>query len=153
MKKFYITTPIYYASGNLHIGHLYTTTIAWAFKNYKKLMGYDVRFLTGSDEHGQKIEQKAKEHNLEPQVFVDSVVDKFKQMWLDFDIDYDFFSRTSNPKHKKLVQDIFSYFLKQGYIYKGNYEGWYSIQDEEFLTETRSLKKMVNCTIHLQIMN
>lgn len=141
MKKFYITTPIYYASGNLHIGHLYTTTIAWAFKNYKKLMGYDVRFLTGSDEHGQKIEQKAKEHNLEPQVFVDSVVDKFKQMWLDFDIDYDFFSRTSNPKHKKLVQEIFSHFLKQGYIYKGNYEGWYSIQDEEFLTETQAVKK------------
>ncbi|WP_435130549.1 methionine--tRNA ligase [Mycoplasma sp. 6243] len=140
-KTFYITTPIYYASGNLHIGHLFTTTLAWAITNYKKSQGYDVKMLTGSDEHGQKIQQIAQEHNLAPQQFVDQVVSKFKHMWEVFDINYHYFSRTTSTKHKQIVKDIFSYFLKQGYIYKGKYQGWYSISDEEFLTEAQAIKK------------
>ncbi|TDV24161.1 methionyl-tRNA synthetase [Mycoplasmopsis mustelae] len=141
MKKFYITTPIYYASGNLHIGHLFTTTLAWAIANYKKARGYDVKMLTGSDEHGQKIQQVALQHQMQPQQFVDMVVEKFKAMWVAFDINYDFFSRTTALKHQNIVRDIFSYFLKQGYIYKGKYQGWYSVSDEEFLTEAQAVKK------------
>ncbi|EIE40763.1 methionine--tRNA ligase [Mycoplasmopsis canis] len=141
MKKFYITTPIYYASGNLHIGHLYTTTLAWTIANFKKLMGYDVRMLTGSDEHGLKIQQKAEEMNKDPQELVDELSTKFIQMWKDFDIDYHYFWRTSNPDHKKRVQKIFSFFLEKGYIYKGEYKGLYSVSDEEFLTETQAIKK------------
>ncbi|WLP85819.1 methionine--tRNA ligase [Mycoplasma seminis] len=140
-KTFYITTPIYYASGNLHIGHLYTTTLAWVIANYKRLNGYDVKMLTGSDEHGLKIEQKAAENNMQPQEFVDALVAKYQQMWKDFDIDYDFFSRTSNPKHIQSVKKIFSYFLDKGYIYLGKYEGLYSVSDEEFLTPTQAVLK------------
>ncbi|MHA3801811.1 methionine--tRNA ligase [Mycoplasma sp. VS30B] len=140
-KNFYITTPIYYASGNLHIGHLYTTTLAWVIANYKKLDGYNVKMLTGSDEHGLKIEQKAAEAQMQPQEFVDNLVAKYQQMWKDFDINYDIFSRTSNPQHCESVKNIFSYFLDKGYIYRGKYEGLYSISDEEFLTETQAVLK------------
>ena len=107
-KTFYITTPIYYPSGNLHIGHFYATTIAWVLKNYKKKMNYDVKFLTGSDEHGQKIEKKAKENNMEPQNYVDIQTDKFIQLWKKTKIDYDFFSRTTNIQHKEIVEKIFN---------------------------------------------
>lgn len=140
-KHFLITTPIYYASGNLHIGHLYTTTLAWVIGNYKKIRGYEVNFLTGSDEHGSKIAQKAKEAGLSPQEFVDQLDKKYKQMWVDFGIDYDLYSRTTNPEHIKRVQHIFSYFLEKGFIYKGQYQGLYSVSDEEFLTETQAIKK------------
>ncbi|SJZ55759.1 methionine--tRNA ligase [Mycoplasmopsis verecunda] len=140
-KTFYITTPIYYASGNLHIGHLYTTTLAWVIANYKRLDGYDVKMLTGSDEHGLKIEQKAQENNMEPQEFVDNLVAKYQQMWNDFDISYDYFSRTSNPHHMQKVRQIFSYFLDKGFIYRGKYEGLYSVSDEEFLTDTQAVFK------------
>lgn len=141
MKKSFITTPIYYASGNLHIGHLYTTTLAWVIANYKKMQGYDVKLLTGSDEHGLKIQQKAAELKLEPQTLVDTLSQKYIQMWKDFEIDYDYFWRTSNFKHKQIVQKIFSYFLDKGYVYKGVYKGLYSISDEEFLTEAQAVKK------------
>ncbi|MEA4206270.1 methionine--tRNA ligase [Mycoplasma sp. 1199] len=140
-KTSYITTPIYYASGNLHIGHLYTTTVAWVLANYKKLLGYEVKMLTGSDEHGLKIQQKAAEQNVNPQEFVDNLVAKYKQMWVDFGIEYDFFSRTSSQFHKDSVKHIFSYFLEKGFIYKGQYNGLYSVSDEEFLTETQAVKK------------
>ncbi|QGZ97314.1 methionine--tRNA ligase [Mycoplasma sp. NEAQ87857] len=140
-KKFYITTPIYYASGNLHIGHLYTTTVTWVIKNYKKLRGYDVKMLTGSDEHGQKIEQKALENNVDPQTFVDGLAEKYINMWKVFDIDYDFYSRTTSNQHKESVRNIFSTFLNKGFIYKDKYKGLYSISDEEFLTETQAVKK------------
>lgn len=139
-KTFYITTPIYYPSGNLHIGHLYSTTIAWAIKNYKKKCGYDVKFLTGSDEHGQKIEKKAKEENLECQKYVDKQSSKFIDLWKAYDIDYDFFSRTTNAKHKKIVKKIFNKMLEKKYIYKGTYKGLYSINDEEFVLETQAIK-------------
>ncbi|WP_041594005.1 methionine--tRNA ligase [Mycoplasma crocodyli] len=138
-KTFYITTPIYYASGNLHIGHLYTTTLAWSIANYKKLNGYDVKFLTGSDEHGQKIFLKANEANVKPQKYVDELVETYKKMWTDFGIDYDFFSRTTNKNHVKTIQEIFDFFLNEGIIYKGNYEGLYSISDEEFLTKSQAI--------------
>ncbi|MFV8473365.1 methionine--tRNA ligase [Mycoplasma sp. 654] len=140
-KNFYITTPIYYASGNLHIGHLYTTTLAWVIANYKKLDGYNVKMLTGSDEHGLKIQQKAAEQGIAPQDFVNNLVAKYQQMWRDFDIEYDIFSRTSAPTHCDSVKNIFSYFLDKGYIYRGKYEGLYSVSDEEFLTETQAIYK------------
>ncbi|WBP84253.1 methionine--tRNA ligase [Mycoplasmopsis edwardii] len=140
-KRSYITTPIYYASGNLHIGHLYTTTLAWTIANFKKLLGYEVKMLTGSDEHGLKIQQKAEELGKKPQELVDELSAKFIQMWKDFGINYDYFWRTSNKDHKERVQKIFSYFLKNGFIYKDEYKGLYSVSDEEFLTETQALKK------------
>ncbi|MCU9933367.1 methionine--tRNA ligase [Mycoplasmopsis cynos] len=140
-KRFYITTPIYYASGNLHIGHLYTTTLAWVIANFKRLSGYEVKMLTGSDEHGLKIQQKAKEKNVSPQELVDELSKKFIKMWEDFDISYDIFQRTSYLDHKQKVQKIFSYFYKKGFIYKDKYQGLYSVSDEEFLTETQAIKK------------
>lgn len=141
MKKFYITTPIYYASGNLHIGHLYTTTLAWTLANYKKMSGYKVLFLTGSDEHGQKIQQKAEASNQTPQEFVDALCLKYKKMWVDFGIEYDIYSRTTNEHHKESVKHIFSYFLKNDFIYKDKYQGLYSVSDEEFLTESQAVKR------------
>ena len=139
-KTFYITTPIYYPSGNLHIGHFYATTIAWVLKNYKKKMNYDVKFLTGSDEHGQKIEKKAKENNMEPQNYVDIQTDKFIQLWKKTKIDYDFFSRTTNIQHKEIVEKIFNKLLEKQLIYKDKYKGLYSINDEEFILETQAIK-------------
>ncbi|QZE12277.1 methionine--tRNA ligase [Mycoplasma sp. Ms02] len=139
-KTFYITTPIYYASGNLHIGHLLTTTLAWTIANYKKMQGYDVKVLTGSDEHGQKIAEKAAENNQTPQEFVDQIAQSFQKMWKDFDIEIDFI-RTTDKKHTQAVQKIFEYFKEKGYIYLDKYEGLYSVSDEEFLTPTQAIKK------------
>ncbi|WP_029512910.1 methionine--tRNA ligase [Mycoplasmopsis iners] len=140
-KTFYITTPIYYASGPLHIGHLYCTIMAWTIANYKKTQNYDVKFLTGSDEHGQKIANKAKAQNLEPKQFVDDLVDSYKAMWKKWHIDFDYFSRTTNPNHEKAVKHIFSWFLNNGFIYKSKYEGLYSIEDEEFLAKNQAIQK------------
>lgn len=140
-KTFFITTPIYYASGDLHIGHLYTTTLAWTIANYKKLKGFDVKFLTGSDEHGQKIANKALEFNQNPQTYVDSFAKKYQKLWDDFGIDYNFYSRTSSKFHSESVKKIFSFFLTKGFIYKGKYEGLYSVPDEEFLTKTQAMLK------------
>ncbi len=139
-KTFFITTPIYYASGNLHLGHLYCSTLAQTFALYKKMMGYDVKFLTGSDEHGAKIEAKAKEQNVEPQVYVDNLIEKYKELWKKWDINFDYFSRTTNPYHEELIANIFEFFLKKDIIYKSQYEGWYSINDEEYLTETQAIR-------------
>lgn len=140
-KTFFVTTPIYYPSGKLHIGHVYTTTIASTLANYKKLMGYDVKFLTGSDEHGQKIEKKALENNQKPQEYVDKISLTFKKLWKKLNINYDYFSRTTNPSHKKSVSKQFSYLLESNNIYKGKYKGLYSIEDEEFFTKTQAFKK------------
>ncbi|WP_406615525.1 methionine--tRNA ligase [Mycoplasmopsis hyopharyngis] len=139
-KTFYITTPIYYASGNLHLGHLYCSTLAQTFALYKKMMGYDVKFLTGSDEHGAKIEQKAKLAILEPQQYVDGLIKNYKELWKKWDINFDYFSRTTDKQHEELIANIFEHFLKQGIIYKAKYQGWYSINDEEYLTETQAVK-------------
>lgn len=134
---FYITTPIYYPSDKLHIGHAYTTVAGDVMARYKRLRGFDVRYLTGTDEHGQKIEQKAKEKGQTPQQFVDGIVAGIKQLWEKLDISYDDFIRTTEPRHKQVVEAIFDRLLKQGDIYKGEYEGWYSIPDETYYTESQ----------------
>ncbi|MCL6458922.1 MAG: methionine--tRNA ligase, partial [Gorillibacterium sp.] len=136
-KTFYLTTPIYYPSDKLHIGHAYTTVAGDAMARYKRLRGYDVMYLTGTDEHGQKIEEKAKEKGIDPQTFVDGIVVGIKALWAKLDISYDDFIRTTEQRHKDAVQTIFKKFLKQDDIYRGTYEGWYSIPDETYYTETQ----------------
>ncbi|AHI54233.1 methionyl-tRNA synthetase [Spiroplasma sabaudiense Ar-1343] len=133
-KTFYVTTPIYYASGDLHIGHTYTTVLADIMNRYKKLMGYETFFLTGSDEHGQKIATKALAENLSPKNYVDKIVEKFKNLWNLLDVDYDKFIRTTDDYHKKAVQEIFSKLVEKDLIYKGSYKGLYCVSCEEFLT-------------------
>lgn len=140
-KTFYISTPIYYPSGNLHIGHVLTTTLAWVYRNYKKQQGYETFFVTGIDEHGQKIQKKAEELNILPQKYVDAQKEKFENLWNLLHIDYDYFSRTTNLKHEAIIQKIFQKMLEKKIIYKGNYEGLYSINDEEFLTKSQAIKK------------
>ncbi|MEF3354770.1 methionine--tRNA ligase [Paenibacillus sp. GYB006] len=136
-KTFYITTPIYYPSDKLHIGHAYTTVAGDAISRYKRLRGYDVRYLTGTDEHGQKIEQKAQAAGKTPIEFVDEIVAGIQDLWKKLDISNDDFIRTSEKRHTKVVQDIFERLVAQGDIYKGEYEGWYSIPDETYYTETQ----------------
>ena len=140
-KTCFVTTPIYYPSGNLHIGHLYSTTIAWAIKNYKLKKGYDVKFLTGSDEHGQKIAQSALKEKMDCQRYVDYQSQKFIDLWKAFGIEYDYFSRTTAAHHKKMVEDIFNEMVEKGFIYKGVYKGLYSVSDEEFVTESQAIKE------------
>ncbi|ACF07132.1 Methionine--tRNA ligase [Metamycoplasma arthritidis] len=137
-KTFYISTPIYYPSGKLHIGHLLTTTLAWVYRNFKRNEGYDTFFVTGIDEHGQKIAQKAKLANLSDQAYADEQAKIFLELWDDLKIDYDFFSRTTSPKHEVIVKKVFDALLKKGFIYKGKYEGLYSVEDEEFLTKSQA---------------
>ncbi|QTH44710.1 methionine--tRNA ligase [Cohnella sp. LGH] len=136
-QTFYITTPIYYPSDKLHIGHAYTTVAGDAMARYKRLRGYDVRYLTGTDEHGQKIERKAQEAGKTPQQFVDDIVVGIQDLWRKLEISNDDFIRTTEPRHTKVVQDIFAKLLEQGDIYKGEYEGWYSIPDETYYTESQ----------------
>ena len=134
-KTFYITTPIYYPSGNLHIGHAYTTVAGDAIARYKRLRGYDVMYLTGTDEHGQKIQRKAEEAGITPQEYVDKIVANIKEIWKKLDISYDDFIRTTEDRHKKVVEKIFQRFLDQGDIYLDVYEGWYCTPCESFFTE------------------
>ena len=136
-KKFYITTPIYYPSDNFHIGHCYTTIIADSIARYKRLAGYDVFFLTGTDEHGEKIEKKAKENGVTPKEYVDKIVDNAKDLWKSLGISYDKFIRTTDEYHEKAVQKIFNKLYEQGDIYKGEYEGLYCTPCESFWTETQ----------------
>ena len=136
-KTFYITTPIYYASGNLHIGHTYTTVVCDAIAKYKKMKGYDVYYLTGTDEHGQKIQEKAAEKGVTPQKFVDDLVVGIKDLWSKLKIDYDKFIRTTDDYHVENVQKIFTKMLENGDIYKSSYEGWYCTPCESFWTETQ----------------
>ncbi|KRE69403.1 methionine--tRNA ligase [Paenibacillus sp. Soil750] len=136
-KTFYITTPIYYPSDKLHIGHAYSTVAGDAMARYKRLQGYDVRYLTGTDEHGQKIERKAQEKGTTPQAFVDNIVSGIKELWAKLDISYDDFIRTTEDRHKDAVAKIFQRLLDQGDIYLGEYEGWYCIPDESFFLESK----------------
>ena len=124
-KPFYITTPIYYPSDKLHIGHSYTTVAADAIARYKRMKGYDVYFLTGSDEHGQKIERKAKERGITPKQYVDEIVASFQSLWRLMDISNDGFVRTTDDYHVKAVQKIFKKLYDQGDIYKSTYSGYY----------------------------
>ena len=134
-ETFYITTPIYYPSDNLHIGHAYTTVAADTMARFKKQEGYDTFFLTGTDEHGQKIERKAQAKGVTPQAYVDEIVRGIKELWKLIDVDYDDFIRTSDERHVKAVQKIFRRLYEQGDIYKGSYEGWYCTPCESFFTE------------------
>ncbi len=137
MKKFYITTPIYYPSANFHIGHCYSTIIADSIARYKRLDGYDTFFLTGSDEHGQKIEKKALEAGVTPKEYVDEIVKNAKDLWQSLGITYDRFIRTTDEDHVKAVQKIFKKLYDQGDIYKGEYKGLYCTPCESFWTETQ----------------
>ncbi len=136
-KKFYITTPIYYPSANFHIGHCYTTIIADAIARFKRQEGYDVCFQTGTDEHGQKIELKAKEANVSPKQYVDEIVKNAIDLWDSLDISYDKFIRTTDEIHEKAVQKIFVKLYEQGDIYKGEYKGMYCTPCESFWTNTQ----------------
>ncbi len=134
-NTYYLTTPIYYPSGKFHIGTAYTTVASDAMARYKRLKGFDVRFLTGMDEHGQKIEEKAQEAGKAPQAYVDEMAEAAKKVWEVMDISYDDFIRTTEERHKKSVEKIFQTFLDNGDIYKGEYEGWYCTPCESFYTE------------------
>ncbi|WP_114572234.1 methionine--tRNA ligase [Exiguobacterium flavidum] len=136
-KTFYITTPIYYPSAKLHIGHAYTTVAGDAVARYKRLQGFDVRYLTGTDEHGQKIQEKAAEAGVTPQAFVDEVVKDIKVLWDRLDISYDDYIRTTESRHKEVVEKVFETLLEKGDIYLGEYEGWYSVPDETYYTESQ----------------
>ena len=137
MKKYYITTPIYYPSDNLHIGHTYTTVAADTLKKFKKLQGYDAYLVTGSDEHGQKIQEKAKENNMEPKAYVDKIVKDIKELWKMLEVEYDEFIRTTDEEHEKAVQSIFQQLYNQGDIYKSKYEGLYCTPCEAFWSESQ----------------
>ena len=136
-KSFYITTPIYYPSGKLHIGSAYTTIACDVLARYKRMMNYDVFYLTGLDEHGQKIQQKAEEAGITPQAYVDGMAVGVKELWQLLDISYDKFIRTTDDYHEKVVAQIFERLLAQDDIYLGEYSGWYSVSDEEFFTESQ----------------
>ena len=136
-KKFYITTPIYYPSGNPHIGHCYTTVACDSIARYKRMQGYDVMFLTGTDEHGQKIEEKASAQGITPKEYVDEIVEIFKNLWKYMNIDYDRYIRTTDDYHVESVQKIFEELYKKGYIYKGEYSGKYCTPCESFWTESQ----------------
>ncbi|MFD2444323.1 methionine--tRNA ligase [Bacillus sp. CGMCC 1.16607] len=135
LKTFYITTPIYYPSGNLHIGHAYTTVAGDAMARYKRLRGYDVMYLTGTDEHGQKIQRNAAEKGVTPQQYVDEIVEGIKELWNKLDISYDDFIRTTEDRHKKIVEQIFARLMEQGDIYFDHYEGWYCTPCESYYTD------------------
>ncbi|MGN1386330.1 MAG: methionine--tRNA ligase [Bacillus sp. (in: firmicutes)] len=134
-KTYYLTTPIYYPSGNLHIGHAYTTVAGDAMARYKRMRGFDVMYLTGTDEHGQKIQRKAEEEGITPQEYVDGIVAGIKDLWKMLDISYDDFIRTTEKRHKDVVEKIFKQLLDQGDIYLDQYEGWYCTPCESFFTE------------------
>ena len=136
-KNFYITTPIYYPSGNPHIGHAYCTTICDIIARYKRMRGVNTYFLTGTDEHGQKIERNAKKAGLDPQTYVDEIVANFKKLWEKLEISNDDYIRTTETRHIKCVQSIFSSFIKNDDVYLGSYEGWYCTPCESFWTDTQ----------------
>ena len=138
-KTFYITTPIYYPSADLHIGHTYCTVMADAMARFKRATGYDVRFLTGTDEHGQKIQKIAEQNGVTPQEYVDEVVGRIKKLWDTMEISYDDFIRTTEPRHVKRVQEIFMKMNAKGDIYKSEYEGLYCTPCESFWTEVQAV--------------
>ncbi|PTI69746.1 methionine--tRNA ligase [Staphylococcus succinus] len=136
-ETFYITTPIYYPSGNLHIGHAYTTTAGDVIARYKRMQGYDVRYLTGTDEHGQKIQEKAHKAGKSELEYLDEMIPGITELWSKLEISNDDFIRTTENRHKEVVEQIFERLLSQGDIYLGEYEGWYSVPDETYYTETQ----------------
>ena len=153
MNKFYITTPIYYPSGKFHIGTAYTTVLADTIKRYKQLRGFDAYMLTGTDEHGQKIQTVAEKAGKTPQEHVDEMAQMAKDLWELMHIKYDYFIRTTEPRHEKAVQDIFEYFLEKGDIYKGSYEGQYCMPCESYFTESQLIDgKCPDCGREVKLM-
>ena len=151
-KKFYITTPIYYPSAEFHIGHCYTTIIADTIARYKKLSGYDVYFQTGTDEHGLKIENKAKECGVTPKEYTDKIIANAKNLWEQLNISYDYFIRTTDEDHKEKVQKIFNKLYEQGDIYKSDYEGLYCVPCESFWTNTQLVEgKCPDCNRDVEL--
>lgn len=140
MTRFYLTTPIYYVNDTPHIGHAYTTVVADVLSRYHRLFGHEVKFLTGVDEHGQKVQQATVKHGVEPQAYVDSMAENFKQIWKELSIQYDVFFRTTDDFHKKGVQACLQELYDKGEIYAEDYEGLYSVSEEIFYTE----KDLVN---------
>jgi methionyl-tRNA synthetase len=136
-EAFYITTPIYYVTDAPHIGHLYSTVAADVRARYERMLGNEVWFLTGTDEHGQKIQRKAAERGVTPQALVDEVVERYKDAWKDFEIQYDDFIRTSEERHHRTVRKYLAQLIEKGDVYLAEYEGWYSVSDEAYLTETQ----------------
>lgn len=136
-KKFYITTPIYYPSGKWHVGTCYTTLVCDAIARFKRMDGFDVFYLTGTDEHGKKIAAAAEKAGKSPKAFVDEIVDSLKQLWALYEISYDKFIRTTDEEHKKIVQKIFTKLKENGDIYKGEYEGWYCVPCEAYWTQSQ----------------
>ncbi len=136
-ETFYITTPIYYPSGNLHIGHAYSTVAGDVISRYKRMQGYDVRYLTGTDEHGQKIQEKAQKAGKTELEYLDEMISGIKSLWSKLEISNDDFIRTTEDRHKQVVEKVFERLLKQGDIYLGEYEGWYSVPDETYYTESQ----------------
>ena len=152
-KKFYVTTPIYYPSGKFHIGTAYTTVLADTYKKYKQLKGYDTFMLTGTDEHGQKIQTVAEKNGKTPQEHVDEMAKQAKELWKKMDIRYDYFIRTTEPRHKEIVQKIFEYYLEKGDIYKGTYEGLYCMPCESYFTESQLVDgKCPDCGREVKLM-
>ena len=136
-KNYYITTPIYYPSGKLHIGSAYTTIACDILARYNRLLGNDVFYLTGTDEHGLKIQEKADEEGKTPQEFVDEQAKDIQELWKKLEITNDDFIRATDKEHKEVVAKIFEKLLDQGDIYLDKYSGWYSVSDEEFFTESQ----------------
>jgi len=135
-SKFYLTTPIYYVNDNPHIGHAYTTILADCLARFHAFAGEETFFLTGLDEHGQKVQQAAKERGLAPQEHCDELAPRFMKLWEELGIQYDDFIRTTEERHKLIVQDVLQKVYEAGDIYKSEYEGWYSVAEERFITET-----------------
>ena len=152
-NKFYVTTPIYYPSGKYHIGTAYTTVLADSMKRFHMLKGEDTYMLTGADEHGQKIQEKAQAMGKEPQEYVDEMAAMAKELWAKMKIDYNDFIRTTDSRHEKVVQKIFDRFMEQGDIYKGEYEGWYCVPCETYFTETQLVDgKCPDCGREVKLM-
>ncbi len=152
MKNYYLTTPIYYPSAKLHLGHAYTTIAGDVLKRYKQLQDYDVYYLTGSDEHGEKIETKAKEAGVSPKQYVDDIVSDIKVLWDLLDIDYDRFIRTTDVDHEQAVQKIFDRLKENGDIYKGEYEGKYCVSCETYVTDSSAAEgKCPDCSATLEV--
>ena len=152
-EKFYVTTPIYYPSGKFHIGTAYTTVLADAMKRYHQLKGEDTYMLTGTDEHGQKIEEVAEKNNKAPKEYVDEMAEQAKELWKKMGVRYDDFIQTTEERHTKIVQKIFDKFMEQGDIYKGEYEGWYCVPCETYFTETQLVEgKCPDCGREVKLM-
>ena len=142
MNRFYITTPIYYVNDKPHLGTAYCTLTADVLRRYHRLFGEETYFLTGTDEHGQKVQQAAEKRGLTPQQHCDEMVQNFQNAWKDLNVDYSQFIRTTSEFHKKVVQDCLQKLWEKGEIYEDTYEGWYSVSEEIFYTEKKKARRL-----------